>query len=87
MHIEELKQKVESFRTEMKRAGLKAVFDAVSAIESQEGRIAELESPLGAVHRGTFPSGLESKPMHDEAVALQQVQEDAAEKARNAIEG
>jgi len=46
--IEELKQKVEAFRTELKRAGLKAPFDAVvAAIEAQAARIAELESRLG----------------------------------------
>jgi len=82
MHIEELKHKVESFRT-----GLKAALDAVVAtIESQERRIADLEARVGIVHLDTFPSGLESKPMHDEAVELQQVKEDVAEKARDALE-
>jgi len=86
VHIEELKQKVESFRTELKRAGLKATLDAVvAAIESQESRIAALESRSGVVHLDTFPSGLESKPMHDEAVALQQVKETVAAKTRDAL--
>ena len=91
MHIEELKQRVASFRTELKGASgpiTIAIVDAmVAALGSLERRIAELETRLGVVHLDTFPSGLESKPMHDEAVALQQAKEEAAEKTRNAIEG
>ena len=100
MHIEELKQKVESCRNELKGdtnkmvpfaesgpIGISMVDDIVAVIESQELRIAELESRFGvAAPQGTFPSGLESAGVHDQAVKLQRVKNTAAAKARATLE-
>ena len=99
MNIEQLKQTIESCRSEMKcesdtmapstesgAIGVSVVDAIVAAIESQELRIVELESRLGeSTHHGTFPSGLESKPMHDQAVALQWAKETAADKVRDTL--
>ena len=71
MDIKELKQTVDAL---------------VKAAESQEQRIAKIESRLGpSQYQGTFPDGLESKPMHDEAVALQSAKEAAAATLRSGL--
>jgi hypothetical protein len=97
VHIEELKQKVKSCRTDLKDKmatfsesgplGISIVDAIVAVLESQELRIVELESQLSIVApQGTFPSGLESKGTHDQAVALQQVKETAGAKVRDTLD-
>lgn len=100
MKIDELREKVESYRAGLKDKSGKvmwsgngpvgmSVIDAMLAvIESQELRIAEIEAHSGVTTpHGTFPSGLESKGVHDQAVAVQRVKEAAGEEARRELGG